>query len=134
MIVVSGNAVKSPTSTKNGGVLYANFSLAVDIGTKEAPKTCWYSISASGKNAELILNNINPGDKLFITGSPSVDIYLGKDKQVVGVQKIWLEKFEFCAVKPSENNQQVTFTNNSNPNEINPEINKNIITNGDNDF
>lgn len=99
MITVSGNVAKSPTSTKNGDVLYANFSLTVNVGTHEAPKTIWYSVSASGKNAEIILNHVNPGDKLFIIGKPSVDIYLGKDKQVVGVQKIWLERFEYGSSK-----------------------------------
>lgn len=95
MITVSGNVVKPPTSMKTDDVLYANFNLVVNVGNVEIPKITWYAISASGKNAEAVLNMVNEGDKLFIIGKPSVDIYLGKEKQVVAVQKIWLEKFEF---------------------------------------
>lgn len=103
MIVVSGNIAKSPTSTRSDDVLYVNFSLAVNIGSKESPKTSWYSMSASGKNAELILNHANVGDKLFITGKPGTDTYLGRDKQIISVQKVWVEKFEFCCAKFMEN-------------------------------
>lgn len=107
IITVSGNVGKAPTSIKRDDVLYANFSLAVNVGAKDAPKTLWYSISASGKTAEVILNHVNTGDKLFITGKPSVDTYLGKDKQIIGVQKIWIEKFEFGGSTTQETNEPV---------------------------
>lgn len=107
IITVSGNVGKTPTSIKRDEILYANFSLAVNIGNKDAPKALWYSISASGKTAEVILNHVNAGDKLFITGKPSVDTYLGKDKQIIGVQKIWIEKFEFGGSTTQETNDPV---------------------------
>lgn len=106
-ITVSGNVGKSPTSIKNDDVLYANFSLAVNVGTKDSPKTLWYSITASGKTAEVVLNHVKAGDKLFITGTPSVDTYLGKDKQIIGVQKIWIKKFQFGGSNTLENNKPV---------------------------
>lgn len=110
MVTVSGNVGKAPTSIKKDGVLYANFSLAVNLGTKDAPKTLWYSVSASGKTAETILNHVNVGDKLFITGKPSVDTYLGKDKQIKGVQKIWIEKFICICSNVIENEEPAVET------------------------
>lgn len=110
MIVVSGFVGKAPTSTKNGDVLYANFPLVINVGSKELPKTQWYGVSAAGKTAEVILNHVNVGDKLFITGRPSIDMYLGKDKQIIGVQKIWLEKFDFGSAKNIEDENHIVTT------------------------
>lgn len=99
IVTVSGIVDKAPTSTKNiTGTLYVSFPLAVStntgsINTKQAQH---YAINASGKNAEAILNNVNVGDKLFIIGKPSVDTYMAKDKQIIAIQKVWVEKFEFC--------------------------------------
>ncbi len=96
MIMVSGCVSKSPTSIKMYDVLYANFSLEVNVGSLTNPKTLCYLVSSSGKIAEMVLNEVNIGDKLFITGKPSVDTYMNKDKQIVGLQKIWIEKIEFA--------------------------------------
>lgn len=95
IITVSGTVDKAPTSAKHADVLYVNFSLAVN-GNNTLVKPWYYTISASGKNAESILNNVNVGDKLFIVGRPSVDTYMAKDKQIIAIQKVWIEKFEFC--------------------------------------
>lgn len=102
IITVAGIVDKAPTSTKNADALYVNFSLAVNSNNNH---TQYYAISASSKNAEAILNNVNAGDKLFIIGKPSVDTYMSKDKQIIAIQKVWLEKFEFCSgsnVEPTD--------------------------------
>lgn len=102
IITVSGTVDKVPTSTKASGVLYVNFTLAVSSSNSTSNNIQYYAISASGKNAETILNSVNHGDKLFIIGKPSVDTYVGKDKQIIGTQKVWIEKFEFCPITSSE--------------------------------
>ena len=95
IITVSGTIDKSPTSTVVAETLYVNFDLAVNTSHSNIG-TQYYAISASGKNAEAILNSVNVGDKLIIVGKPSVDTYMKRDKQVVAVQKVWVEKFELC--------------------------------------
>lgn len=102
IITVSGIVDKAPTSTKVSDVIYVNFTLAVNVNNSHSNNTLYYAISASGKNAETILNSVNLGDKLFIIGKPSVDTYVGKDKQIIGTQKVWIEKFEFCPISMAE--------------------------------
>lgn len=102
LITVSGIVDKNPTSNIVSGVLYINFELVVNSSTHAGATPQYYAISASGKNAETILNSVNSGDTLFIMGRPSVDTYMKKDKQVVAVQKVWIDKFELFRAAQNE--------------------------------
>jgi single-strand DNA-binding protein len=55
-----------------------NFSLAVDVGTKQAPKTMWVECALWGKRGEALQQYLVKGTKVTVTGRISLDEYTSK--------------------------------------------------------
>ena len=69
-----------PNQLSNGDSV-ANFSLAVDIGTKANPKTMWVECALFGKRAETLLPYLQKGTKVTVSGRVSLDEFVGRDGQ-----------------------------------------------------
>jgi single-strand DNA-binding protein len=55
-----------------------NFSLAVDIGTKQEPKTMWIECALWGKRGEALHQYLLKGTKVTVTGRISLDEYTSR--------------------------------------------------------
>jgi len=55
-----------------------NFSLAVDIGTKDVPKTMWIECAVFGKRAETLHPYLTKGTKLTVSGRVALDEYTSR--------------------------------------------------------
>lgn len=55
-----------------------NFSLAVDVGTKQEPKTMWIECALWGKRGEALQQYLTKGMKVTVTGRISLDEYTSK--------------------------------------------------------
>ena len=55
-----------------------NFSLAVDVGTKQEPKTMWIECALWGKRGEALQPYLIKGLKVTVTGRISLDEYTSK--------------------------------------------------------
>lgn len=56
-----------------------NFSLAVDIGTRQEPKTMWIECALWGKRGEALQQYLIKGTKVTVTGRVSLDEYTARD-------------------------------------------------------
>jgi single-strand DNA-binding protein len=56
-----------------------NFSLAVDVGTKQDPKTMWIECALWGKRGEALQQYLIKGTKVTVTGRVSLDEYTARD-------------------------------------------------------
>jgi single-strand DNA-binding protein len=55
-----------------------NFTLAVDVGTKQTPKTMWIECALFGKRATVLHPMLKKGVKVTATGRISLDEYTSK--------------------------------------------------------
>ena len=55
-----------------------NFSLAVDIGTKQEPRTMWIECALWGKRGEALQPYLTKGSKVTVTGRVSLDEYTSR--------------------------------------------------------
>jgi single-strand DNA-binding protein len=55
-----------------------NFSLAVDIGTRQEPKTMWIECALWGKRGEALQQYLTKGSKVTVSGRISLDEYTSK--------------------------------------------------------
>lgn len=56
-----------------------NFSLAVDIGTRQDPKTMWIECALWGKRGETLQQYLVKGTKVTVSGRVSLDDFTGRD-------------------------------------------------------
>lgn len=55
-----------------------NFSLAVDVGTKQEPRTMWIECALWGKRGEALQPYLTKGTKVTVTGRVSLDEYTSR--------------------------------------------------------
>lgn len=56
-----------------------NFSVAVDIGTRDNPKTQWVECAIFGKRAQSLERWLTKGVKVTVSGRVSLDTFKGRD-------------------------------------------------------
>lgn len=64
-------------TSKTGGS-YCNFSIATSEKRGEVENTTWFSVTAHGKQAELIQKYVHKGDDLYIEGTLTLGSYEDK--------------------------------------------------------
>ena len=63
----------------NNGDAVANFPLAVEVGTRVAPKTMWVDCSVWGKRAEAVHQYMTKGKRIAVVGRVHQDEYKKRD-------------------------------------------------------
>lgn len=95
-LIVTGNVGRDPEMRADqSGNMFATFSFAVSVGTKQTPKTDWIDISCNDKLADLAKNYIKKGSKLLIEGFPSAHAYTSQENKAVGVMRLTARNIEF---------------------------------------
>jgi single-strand DNA-binding protein len=99
-ILITGNVGKEPElrSTQDGNK-FATFSVAVSVGSKQAPKTDWVEISCGGKLADVVCTYLKKGSKILVSGFPTVNAYINKDNVAVGTLRVYADDIEFLSAK-----------------------------------
>lgn len=65
-------------TSKDGATAWAEFTLAVAVGTKDKPKTMWVKCRVFGKSAKNVIERCNKGDSVYVQGKLDVAAYLRK--------------------------------------------------------
>ena len=87
-VTVTGAVGKDPElkfiKGKNGDFAVANFSLADSQrhnknGEWKDGTTIWYSVSVTGRQAEIVADAVTKGQKLEVTGELFIEFYEDKD-------------------------------------------------------
>ena len=69
-------------TSKDGSKSWAEFTLAVSVGTVQAPKTMWLKCSVWGKSADKVVEKCKKGDALYVSGRLDVSAYARKQDNV----------------------------------------------------
>ena len=76
-ITITGNVGRDPEVRANqNGEYFATFSVAVNVGTKDKPRTDWVDIVCNGKKVDFAKQYIKKGGKVLVEGFPSAYGYL----------------------------------------------------------
>ncbi len=111
-IIVTGNVGRDPEQrTSSTGESFVTFSLAVSVGTKNAPKTDWLEISCGGKTAEVVQNYVRKGTKLLIEGSPTATAYINKENKPVASLRVYANTIEFIGSREKSEDLGDTYVN-----------------------
>lgn len=95
-IVIAGNVGKDPEARETAkGTKTAKFSIASKTGKD---KTSWFNVTAFGKTAEFILEYVQKGTALYVTGY--VEIEKGKDEKYY--TNVIAERVGFLGAKKKE--------------------------------
>lgn len=73
----------SELNKMSSGDSVANFSIAVDVGTREHPKTMWVECALFGQRADKLQQYLTKGLKVTVSGRVTLDQYATRD----GAQK-----------------------------------------------
>lgn len=73
----------SELNKMSSGDSVANFSIAVDIGTRDHPKTMWVECALFGQRADKLQQYLTKGLKVTVSGRVTLDQYATRD----GAQK-----------------------------------------------
>lgn len=101
---VIGNIGKIEMKYTPQGKAVTEFSVAVNSKGKNGEKeTEWFKCTAWEKAAELIHEYASVGSKIFISGSPKIEVWAGKDGEPRAQIVITVREFEFLsrAEKPA---------------------------------
>lgn len=79
-ITVIGNVGRQPEGLKyTTKTAVLNFSIADTRGKDDQKKTSWYDIVVFGEQAESVVEHINKGDRIIVSGRLQVEDYEKKD-------------------------------------------------------
>jgi single-strand DNA-binding protein len=110
-LFIAGNVGKdSELRTTQGGDSVLSFSLAIDNGKdRDGNKrdSTWYDCSLWGKRAESLAPHIKKGDKLTLTGRPTVRVHEGKAYLGISVDDL---TFMGSAARPESGNERSSGT------------------------
>lgn len=102
-IIITGNLGKDPEKRADqNGNQFATFSVAVSTGTKDKPKADWVDVSCGGKLADVVCSYLKKGSKVLVTGFPSVNAYINRENNAVGVLRVYADDIEFLSTKFEE--------------------------------
>lgn len=94
-LTITGNLGRDPElrDDQSGGQ-YAAFSVAVNVGSRQNPRTDWIEVNCNGKLAEVMANYAKKGAKVLVDGFPVVNAYINKDNEPVGTLKLYANHIE----------------------------------------
>ena len=73
---------------------FVTFSVAINIGTKESPKTDWVEVICNQEElVKTVLEDAKKGAFVKIEGFPTVSAYLDKDGKPQAQQKLYARTF-----------------------------------------
>ncbi len=102
-IIITGNVGRDPeVRSDQSGAAFATFSVGVNVGNKQNPKTDWVDISCSGKLVDIARNYVRKGSKILIEGFPSVSAYMNKENKPAASLRIYANVLELLSKREDE--------------------------------
>ena len=100
LLMITGNIGRDVEVRQTGkGTTVASFSIAVQTGWGDNQKTQWYRCSIFGKRAEGKLTEyLLKGQKVLVTGEPSLNIYEKDGKTNAGID-VFVSEVELLGSK-----------------------------------
>lgn len=92
--------------SKDGSKSWAEFTLAVSMGTMGSPKTMWVKCSVWGKGAAKAVEKCKKGDAVYVSGRLDVSAYARKQDNVAAPD-VRLMVNEWQWIKESGKNQKI---------------------------
>jgi len=115
-MIITGNVGRDPElRADQNGNQFATFSVGVNVGTKDAPKTDWVDISCNGKLADVTKLYVKKGTKVLIEGYPTANAYMNKENKPVASLRLFANNLELLSKReddalPAYNSQEPVYT------------------------
>lgn len=77
-ITLIGNVGADAEQVNNDGDSFVTFSLAVTSGTGDKKITEWFEVNCNGLYAEIAMEHVKKGSKVYVEGKPSFKAYKTK--------------------------------------------------------
>jgi single-strand DNA-binding protein len=74
-----GHLGRAPELKQAAGKQLAEFTVAVSSGTMQKPDTIWLKCTVWGDRAQRVVEKLNKGDAVYVSGRLSIRAYQGKD-------------------------------------------------------
>ncbi len=104
-LTITGNLGRDPELRDDQtGTQYAQFSVAVNTGSRQNPRTDWVEVSCNGRLAEVIVNYAKKGAKVLVDGYPTVTAYINKNNEPVGTLKLYANNIELLTRESAKEN------------------------------
>lgn len=103
-ITFTGHAGKDSEVKTNSqtGELFAVFSVAVNFGNKENPRTEWVDVICGGKLCDVAAKFVKTGSKVLIEGIPSAHGFVGKEQKITAKLTCSAKILELLDRKPED--------------------------------
>lgn len=122
-MLITGHVGKNPQSnTDKTGNKYVNFSVGVNVGVKEKPKTDWIQITCVGNLADIAIDHVKQGALILVKGFPGVHAYKNDKDEIIAIQKLTARHIEFLSKKDSNDRHDLSTEPNVDSNNIVPDI------------
>ena len=97
---ITGNLGRDPQTRINAnGTFIANFTIAVNnkrkTATGDVEQTDWYNITSTGKQAEILAENIRKGDRLLVEGKQTINPWTDREGNARFSADVLVQDFEF---------------------------------------
>ena len=101
-----GNLVRDPeTRTVQKGDSdgkVTNFTVACSFGYGESRHTIFVRVAAWNGLGKTCAQYLRKGSKVWVSGTPTVNVYLNNDGEAAGNMELRLDEVEFLSSKPTE--------------------------------
>lgn len=94
-----GHVGRAPEIKEAAGKQLAEFSVAVSVGTVQKPDTLWVKCTVWGERSQRVIEKINKGDSVYVTGRLSVRAYKGKDGSPKAEAAIMVNEWQVLSSK-----------------------------------
>ncbi len=94
-MTITGNLAHDPIMRKDKlGQEFVTFSVGINVGSRQHPRTDWVEISCNGKLAGIVIAHAKKGNKVLVDGFPQVYAYTNTDNTSVAIQRIYAHEVE----------------------------------------
>ncbi len=105
-VIAIGNLTKDPESRvvkiNENDVQIVNFTIAANYGFGDHKKTEFIRVSAWRGLGETCMRYLQKGNKVYVSGTPTVNTYINKNGNAVGNIELQLEEIEFLTNKHND--------------------------------
>lgn len=103
-IIITGFVGQDPQGRHApSGEYFVTFTVAVNVGTKQNPRTDWVEVACNGKLAEIAQTYLKKGTRVLVEGFPNAAAYINKEGKPVATLKITAKMLEILSSKDSDN-------------------------------
>lgn len=104
--IFTGRLGKDATLNRiSSGDPVCNFSVAVDVGTKQSPQTLWVECAVYGRRAESLQQYLTKGKEVTVSGRVTLETFTARDGTPKSGMKLNVNEIDFHGGRDGQTQQ-----------------------------